>query len=687
MPEAGSDYGACPIGVLLLSGEGTVLARSGPSSVLGPPRTTIGLADLPTYFRAEGTEDLLALVKDAASEETPGPRMVRVLPVEGVSADPLLLTLHAVAPGLLVGVLSSGRNAASGTDYAASALRMVWDGLAEGIAVATRDSSGHVEKIIGANGAFARMFGLTPEDVVGLPLAHFLAPLTGAVFARRIEEEVIGQGASISDLTMAPKGPTGDRTLLDWEIGPVRAQDGRVLGVIAVVRDTAQAQRPLPRKRSDLDPSSGLPNQAHFLGRVERSVERAAQARAYTFAILGLEMQGLRAVERRLGTLVANTALEALVRRIEQRLRPTDLVARTGDRRLAILLDHFAPWGALDDVIERIRQVTDAPYTIAGEQMTMSAVGAPGPIWSGEDPPLGTQEVLREVDFAVTRAKAAPSSRRRPARPRPRSNGEIRELSSAVQKAQLQLRYLPLISLEDGRLAGLEALVRWYRPKHGIMPGRAFIRHAEQQGLIGPIGQWVWREALNHMKEWDAAVAPDLVPPVHLNLSSTEFWSPDLVSDLERRMSETAIAPSRVRIEVPESAVARRTSVAHAILDGLAASGFEAWLDRFGEGGTQLRALDSLPFRHVKLTPTIAWGSNGNAARPRPILRSLLCLGHDLGWKIAVAGVETRSQAEILGSIACDVGQGFFYHGLLDASQAAALMRQSKHGEVQWTTH
>jgi PAS domain S-box-containing protein len=543
-----------------------------------------------------------------------------------------------------------------------------------------------MEKITGANGAFARMFGKSPEDVSGQALGHLLAPLTGTGFARKIEEEVVGEGRSITDLTLAPPGLSGDRSLLEWEIGPIRAQDGRILGVIAVVRDTTQNQRALPRKRSDLDPSSGLPNQVHFLSRLERSVERAAQARAYTFAVVGLEMRGLRAVERRLGTLVANTALEALVRRLEQRLRPADLVARTGDRTLAILLDHFAPWGALEDVLERIRQVTDAPYTIAGEQLAMSAIGAPGPIWSGEDPPIGAQEVMRKLEVAVTRAKADPSHPRPAPRPRARANGELGELSSAVQKAQLQLRYLPLISIEDGRLAGFEALVRWPRPKHGVVPGRAFIRRAEQYGLIRPIGQWVWREALMHMMEWDAEVAPDLVPPVHLNLSVSEFWNPDLLSDLENRVAESSIAPSRVRLEVPEAAVARRTSAAHVILERLAESGFAAWLDRFGEGGTQLRALDSLPFRHVKLTPSVAWRSNGSAERPRAILKSLLSLGHDLGWRVAVAGVETRTQAEVLKSIACDVGQGFFYHGLLDAPQAAALMRQSGEAEVRWST-
>jgi PAS domain S-box-containing protein len=676
---------AAATGVLLLSGEGTVLARSGSPEILGAPRAAIGFADLPTYFRAENGEDLLGLVRDAANADTSGPLIVRVVAERVPSTAPILLTLYPVAPGLVVGVLSDGHNAPSGADYAVNALRMVWDGLAEGIAVATPGGADQSGRIVAANGAFASMFGLGSDDVVGLTLGHFLAPLNGAVFAKRMEEEVVAEGRSISDLTMSQKGPSAERTLVDWELAPVRAQDGRVLGVIAVLRDTTHAQRTTSRKRSDLDPSSGLPNQSHFLSRIERSVERAAQARAYTFAVVGLEMRGLRAVERRLGTLVANTALEALVRRLEQRLRPTDLVARTGDRRLAILLDHFAPWGELDDVLDRIRLVTDAPYTIAGERMTMSAIGAPGPIWSGDDPAVAALDVLRTLETAVTRAKADQVVR--PGRARGRTNGEAAELSTAVKKAQLELRYLPLVSLEDGEVAGLEALVRWSRPKHGTVPGQGVIHYAEQQGLMGAIGEWVWGEALRQVREWDATLTPGPVPPLHLNLSVSEFWVPDLAGELERRAVDAMVDPSRIRLEIPESAVARRMSAAHHILEELSSAGFELWLDRFGEGGTQLRDLEALPFRNVKLTPSIAWSTNGNAGRPRAMLGSVLALGHDLGWRVAVGGVETSGQAEALTRVGCDIGQGFFYHGLLDASQAAAVMRQSRDGESHWTAH
>jgi EAL domain-containing protein (putative c-di-GMP-specific phosphodiesterase class I) len=177
------------------------------------------------------------------------------------------------------------------------------------------------------------------------------------------------------------------------------------------------------------------------------------------------------------------------------------------------------------------------------------------------------------------------------------------------------------------------------------------------------------------------------VAPVHLNLSVSEFWTSDLAAGLERRALDAMVDPARIRLEIPESAVARRTSAAHHILAELAAAGFEPWLDRFGEGGTQLRDLDSLPFRNVKLTPSIAWSTNGNAGRPRAMLGSLLALGHDLGWREADAGVETRRQAEALAHVACDLGQGFFYHGLLDASQAAAVMRHSPDAESHEIAH
>ena len=179
------------------------------------------------------------------------------------------------------------------------------------------------------------------------------------------------------------------------------------------------------------------------------------------------------------------------------------------------------------------------------------------------------------------------------------------------------------------------------------------------------------------LKEWDAALPPGRVPPVHINLSLSEFWHPDLLGDVQRRASEAAVSPTRIRLEIPEAAVARRTESANTILEDLSRAGFEPWLDRFGEGGTPLRELDSLPFRHAKLNSAMAWQTNGGRGRPRAALGSLLSLGHDLGWSLAVGGVETAVQASALRDLHCDFAQGFFFHGLVDASQAAALMRQS----------
>jgi EAL domain-containing protein (putative c-di-GMP-specific phosphodiesterase class I) len=244
----------------------------------------------------------------------------------------------------------------------------------------------------------------------------------------------------------------------------------------------------------------------------------------------------------------------------------------------------------------------------------------------------------------------------------------------------LGVRYLPLVSPADGRLEGLEALVRWPRPEHGLVPGGAFLRHAEHHGLTVPIAELVWGEALRNLEDWDASLPPGCVPPLHINLSLSEFWHPDLVADLERRTAEAVVSPSRIRLEIPESAVARRIDGAKAILEDLARAGFELWLDRFGEGGTPLRDLDSLPLRHAKLNSGTAWQTNGGAGQPRAALGSLLSLGHALGWSLAVGGVETWEQAGALRSLSCDFAQGFFFHGLVDASQAAALMRQSSGG-------
>jgi EAL domain-containing protein (putative c-di-GMP-specific phosphodiesterase class I) len=282
---------------------------------------------------------------------------------------------------------------------------------------------------------------------------------------------------------------------------------------------------------------------------------------------------------------------------------------------------------------------------------------------------------MDEVALALTRARGEcvprEGSRGSPVGRRPSG------IARAVRSGQLALHYLPLVDVPTGRPVGLEALVRWRHPERGTLAGSEFLEEAEASGLILSIGRWVLWQACHQVKRWEAAVAPGEVLPVHLNLSSSEFWNRELLSNLGRVTAEVGVDPAKIRLEVPESAIARRVASACRILTWLGEAGFETWLDKFGQGGVSLQDLPRLPVRHAKVGPALAWGGNGSgASEAAPLLHSLLTVGHDLGWRVAVVGVETAGQRDALGSVGCDLAEGFLFSGPLDAEGASALARQ-----------
>jgi PAS domain S-box-containing protein/diguanylate cyclase (GGDEF)-like protein len=656
--------------VILLSAEATILARSGPPSMVGSAGAVA--SQLPGLFRGSNGLDLAVELAEVAKGDGGAARSLIVHRVDEQDPPPSYrLTLHPVAAGLVVGVVTP-MTVLDGEGWkAVEALDAVWGGLSDAMAVTSTHMGAEGPAVLNANPAFAALLGMSVDELRGRSLSALLAPVHSTALDRRIESEVVKAGRSISDLAIL-KSSQGEEVLLFWELAPIKGSEGRPVGLVCVLRDSPGANGlDAFRRRADVDPLSGLPNQMHFLSRLQRAVERATRGRQYAFAVVGIEMRGLRAVERRLGPLVANTLLEAMVRRLKLRLRPGDLVARTGDRRLAILLDYVAPWGSLDEVMRRIHEATGDPFTIAGERITMSMVGAASPVWSGDYPPRDAQQVLDTLEGAAGRPK------RTGVAAHPSNGGGSSLLAHAIEHEELSLTYLPLVSLATGEVVGLEALVRWVHPEHGVLAGHQFLADAEQAGVIVRLGRWVLHRVCRQLKDWEAEFGPQVVPPIHVNLSVQEFWDAGLSADLDRITAEADVDPSQIRLEVPEVAVARGVPEACRILTSLAKGGFGTWLDRFGEGGIRLCDLPALPVRHVKLAPTMVWGDGSDSVAPSPMLRSLLAIGHDLGWEVTVAGVETPGQEEVLRDAACDLAQGFHFSGLLDAAAAVALARQS----------
>jgi diguanylate cyclase (GGDEF)-like protein len=259
--------------------------------------------------------------------------------------------------------------------------------------------------VVAVNAAFGSLFAVDPQHVRGIPLTDLLAPDDGEALAGRIGGLVRDDGGSLADLTLVGTGES-DTRVVEWELAPVRDQQGGTIWLFCVLREiTADPSRAGLGRSSDQDPITGLPNREHLLNRLERSLERTVQAASYAFAVIGLDVDGLRAVQRRLGTAVGNALLEALVWRVRQCLRPGDLIARVGSDRLVVLLDHFALEGRAEEVLRRIDRVSMDPYLICGERIGLRTVGASSPVRAGDRGAGTAGELLDALESAVTRAR------------------------------------------------------------------------------------------------------------------------------------------------------------------------------------------------------------------------------------------------------------------------------------------
>lgn len=283
-------------------------------------------------------------------------------------------------------------------------IERAWSSLSDAMVLATPGHGDEHPTIVVANSAFRSLFGVDTGDLRGWELLPFLTG-DGSALLERIDGMIARDGPSILDFLVIHDAADGAK-LVEWELATVRDGQGAVDNLIGILRDvTSSAVRPSLGTVSDIDPLTGLPNYLHFMSRLDRSVEHAAQARSYTFAVITLETGGLRAVEERLGAALAGTVLEALAHRVRQCLRPGDLIARVGREQMAVLLDRFGPSGPVESVLERIVAVTRQPYSIGGEHISLRTVGAAGPVYTPDDAPGGAREVMDALERAVDRAK------------------------------------------------------------------------------------------------------------------------------------------------------------------------------------------------------------------------------------------------------------------------------------------
>jgi diguanylate cyclase (GGDEF)-like protein/PAS domain S-box-containing protein len=447
----------------------------------------------------------------------------------------------------------------------------------------------------------------------------------------------------------------------------VRDERGKIIASHGVMLDVTARKRADEQLafRTYHDELTGLPSREMFEELVELSVARARRHDG-AVAVLCVDLVDFRLVNDSLGHRAGDGLLVAVADRLREATRETDLVARRGGDQFLLLLadldrDDTGPDGAVlraESVAQRVHESLAEPFTVDGTEVYIGAgVGISLFPRDADD----AAALARNAETAMFEAKRTGGTNYVLSGGAEGDSGArlhfVTRLRKAVDAQRWTLYYQPVVDLEDGRMVGVEALIRWIEPDGTIIPPNDFIPLAEELGLIERIGDWVVRELTYQVSAWREL---DIDLEVGFNLSPRQFWQPDLAERIQREFRMGGVDPSRVLVEVTESSAMMDPDRAQRILQELTDAGFSIAIDDFGTGYSSLSRLRHMPVRVLKIDRSFVTKVHEDR-QAASIVAAFLELASGLDLVTLAEGIETPEELAFLRERGCKLGQGFYF--------------------------
>ena len=522
-------------------------------------------------------------------------------------------------------------------------------------AIITIDEQGIIES---ANQAVRRVFGYTPDELRGhnvtmLMPEHYRAQHEGSLerYLRTGEAHILGAGRELSGLRK-----NGEVFPMDIAVSEMRVGGKRFF--IGIARDITERKEQMAAIEYQAlhDALTDLPNRSLLSDRLHQGILSAARQQG-PLALIIMDLDHFKEINDTLGHHNGDVILQQVSSRVRHVLRGSDTVARLGGDEFAVLL----PSADLVDatrIAKKLLGVLDQPFDLEGQSFH---VGASLGIALFPDHGRDAAALMKRADVAMYEAKRGKTGFA--VYDPTKDQHSLRNLSlmgalrAAIEENQLVLYYQPKVNMQTGRVSGVEALVRWQHPEHGLMYPDDFIPLAEQTGLIKQVTLWVLQHALAQNVEWNE-LGVDLSMAVNLsarNLQDNTF--PEEVGEVLRSYQSTQL--SRLRFEITETAMMADPARAADILNALGAMGIRLSIDDFGTGYSSLAYLKQLPVAELKIDKSFVIGMalDENDAT---IVRSTIELAHNIGLRVVAEGVEDQRTYEMLAELGCDVVQGYY---------------------------
>jgi diguanylate cyclase (GGDEF)-like protein len=445
-----------------------------------------------------------------------------------------------------------------------------------------------------------------------------------------------------------------------WSLSgnPIFDERGRFLGFRGIGTDLTE-QRKSEREISRLarfDSLTGLPNRAMMRQTLDEALRNAAH-RQKGCALFMIDLDRFKNVNDTLGHPVGDALLRQVAERLKSVMGNHGQVGRLGGDEFQAVLPGTVDMGLLESLARSLIEIVSRPYQVEGHKVM---IGASVGIAIGDPGRASADALVRNADLALYAAKAAGRGKHSFYEASMHSEAAERQilendLRQAIDRGELEVHYQPIVRTAGEEISGFESLVRWKHPSRGPISPAKFIPLAEEAGLIGKIGEWVLRTAMEEAANWPESVR------VAVNLSPLQFNDPGVVQMVSNHLRDTGLRPDRLELEITEGVFLAEGDSTDETFAGLKKLGVRLALDDFGTGYSSLGYLKKAPFDKIKIDQSFVRGASSDTNRNAAIIRAIVTLAETLGMDTCAEGVETHDDLHLIRELGVSMVQGYIF--------------------------